>query len=156
MIPVRMIVSTDIFRSTIRENVKTRNKVNKAKMILIIGKVNEPITGRVNPKKRTMTAPTDAPDETPSVYGSASGFFNSPWKEAPAMANENPTSIANSTLGILIETTMLYTIGLISSAIGDEIQPLVIICKIVEKGIEREPTEIPKKMVITKNNIDKA
>ena len=75
--------------------------------MLRIGKVYDPKIGRVNPKKSTMTAPTDAPEETPSVYGSASGFFNNPWKEAPAMANENPTSIANNTLGILIETTML-------------------------------------------------
>ena len=54
------------------------------------------------PKKSVITAPTEAPDDTPRVYGSASGFFSSPWKAAPEIASDAPTSPASTTRGIRI------------------------------------------------------
>ena len=50
------------------------NKVATVK----IGKENNPTTGIETLKKMVTMAPTDAPDEIPNVYGSASGFLKSP------------------------------------------------------------------------------
>jgi len=66
-----------------------------APIILKVGSAYKPTTGIEILKKIVKTAPTDAPDETPSVYGSANGFFNKPWNAAPAIARDAPTSPAN-------------------------------------------------------------
>ena len=44
-------------------------------------------------------APSDAPAETPSVYGVASGLRSRPWNTTPAAASVPPTSAAASARG---------------------------------------------------------
>lgn len=56
----------------------TIKMVINAAMILAIGKVNKPKMGRLSWKNITITAPTEAPEDTPNVYGSANGFLSSP------------------------------------------------------------------------------
>ena len=99
MIPVRMIVSIFIERSTSLAKPMTRNIVIAAPVILKTGNVYVPKIGIDKPKKSVTTAPTEAPDDTPSVYGSASGFFSNPWKAAPEMASAAPTSPAKYDAG---------------------------------------------------------
>ena len=55
--------------------------------------------GSVTPKAMAMTAPSDAPDETPSVEPSASGFLSSPCIAAPARDNAAPVSATHRTRG---------------------------------------------------------
>ena len=47
----------------------------------------------------TAVAPTAAPEDTPSRYGSASGLRTSVWIPAPAIARPAPTTIASSERG---------------------------------------------------------
>src|SRR5262245_10826894 len=47
----------------------------------------------------TTTAPSVAPDETPSVSGDASGFRRNAWNTTPAIAKAAPTSTAARTRG---------------------------------------------------------
>src|SRR5687767_4405137 len=51
-----------------------------------------------------------APDATPSRYGSAKGFRNTPWYAAPLKASEAPTAPASSTRGTLISQTIASTL----------------------------------------------
>ena len=46
-----------------------------------------------------IIAPSDAPAETPSVSGEASGFRSSAWNTTPDSASALPTSAAASTRG---------------------------------------------------------
>ena len=54
------------------------------------------------PERKTMVAPSDAPEATPIKYGSAKGFLNKPWYVAPEMPRDAPTSNARTTLGNLM------------------------------------------------------
>ena len=64
--PVKIIVSTFIERSIFCANKRTRRIVNKCEnRILKKGKVNAPIKGIEILKNMVITAPTEAPDETP-------------------------------------------------------------------------------------------
>jgi hypothetical protein len=47
----------------------------------------------------TTTAPSVAPDETPSVSGDASGFRRNAWNTTPAIAKALPTSADARTRG---------------------------------------------------------
>ena len=67
IIPVKIIVSTDIDFSTNRAKDKTITNVRKPPIILKIGNVNGPRNGILIPRNKTKTAPTDAPEEIPSV-----------------------------------------------------------------------------------------
>jgi hypothetical protein len=49
----------------------------------------------------TSIAPSEAPAETPSVNGVASGFRSSAWKTTPAVASAAPTRAPDSTRGSL-------------------------------------------------------
>lgn len=55
--------------------------------------------GMVMPNAIAMTAPSEAPDETPSVEPSASGFFRSPCMAPPHRDKEAPTSATHMTRG---------------------------------------------------------
>ena len=55
--------------------------------------------GNVMPKAIAITAPKDAPEETPSVEPSANGFFRSPCIAAPAKESAAPTSATHKTRG---------------------------------------------------------
>lgn len=99
-----------------------------------------------------MTAPTDAPDETPNVYGSASGLRNNPWKEAPATAKELPTSKANSTLGNLMVYTMFEYMGSTVSGKSkpNHLEPMIL--TISNGGIDMVPIEIAARTAVTKKS----
>ena len=51
------------------------------------------------PRASTAVAPTLAPDETPSRYGSARGLRTSVWIAAPARPRPAPTTMARTTRG---------------------------------------------------------
>ena len=51
------------------------------------------------PNVIAIIAPSEAPAETPSVYGVASGLRSSPWNTTPAAASVPPTSAAASARG---------------------------------------------------------
>ena len=52
-----------------------------------------------NPRTIWATAPSTAPDDTPTIPGSASGFANVPCIMAPAHPSEPPTSAVRATRG---------------------------------------------------------
>ena len=58
-----------------------------------------PPTAQPAPNVIASIAPSDAPAETPSVYGVASGLRSSPWNTTPAAASVPPTSAAASARG---------------------------------------------------------
>src|SRR5690606_12053994 len=101
-----------------------------APVMLKTGNVYVPRIGIDKPKKSVTTAPTEAPDDTPRVYGSASGFFSNPWKAAPAIASDAPTSPANKTRGIRIFHRILEAV------VSDESQNVLI-------GMLTVPIETP-------------
>src|SRR5690625_210581 len=78
IIPVKIIVSTRIARSIFRAKYNTIKIVKKDANILNNGRVKEPIHGSEILKKIVITAPTEAPEDTPKVKGSANGFLNKP------------------------------------------------------------------------------
>src|SRR5262245_37470158 len=62
---------------------------------------------RIDPANIVATiAPTAAPVETPRMYGSASGFFSSPWYAAPATESAAPTTIPFKTRGMRTSAMM--------------------------------------------------
>jgi hypothetical protein len=78
IIPVKIIVSTFMDLSIFLANNKTAKMVKKEKRILNKGRVNMPANGIDKPKNKVKTAPREAPEDTPIVYGSARGFLNKP------------------------------------------------------------------------------
>ncbi len=56
-------------------------------------------------------APKAAPAETPINPGSANGFRNKPWSDAPDNANEAPTKPAKTTRGVLIWVRTVFWMG---------------------------------------------
>src|SRR5262245_49221426 len=58
-----------------------------------------------------IVAPRPAPAATPSRYGSASGFRNTPWYVAPASASIAPTRAARSTRGTRICQRIASSVG---------------------------------------------
>ena len=61
------MVSTFIERSILFANVRTQKIVSTANEILKTGSVNPPREDMEMPRKMVITAPTDAPEETPNV-----------------------------------------------------------------------------------------
>ena len=66
----------------------------------------KPRPGIVIPKAMDTIAPRDAPELTPMVEPSASGFFSSPCMAAPHSARHAPTSATHSTRGMRTERMM--------------------------------------------------
>ncbi len=62
---------------------------------------------RVNPNTMTETAPSDAPEETPSRYGSASGLRTRACRAVPITARPAPVTAPSSTRGARTSTTMV-------------------------------------------------
>ena len=52
-----------------------------------------------NPKRMARDAPTQAPEDTPSISGATSGFLKTLWYAAPDSASAAPIIIAESTRG---------------------------------------------------------
>lgn len=71
----------------------------------------ENIPNRVTWKTRTSTAPTDAPDETPSSIGSASGLRTRACSAMPDTDRPAPTTPASSTRGSRTSTTIVSRTG---------------------------------------------
>ena len=67
-------------------------------MAITIGPANERL-GMLIPKAIAMTAPSEAPDDTPNVEPSASGLRNKPCMAAPQSESDAPTSATHSTRG---------------------------------------------------------
>src|SRR5699024_6112220 len=65
--PVKIIVSTRIVRSISLAKKRTIKMLINEAIILNTCNVKEPKTGSDSPKKIVTTAPTEAPEETPSV-----------------------------------------------------------------------------------------
>jgi hypothetical protein len=138
-------------RSILLAKVRTKKMVKKENKILSNGNVKEPIKGIDRWKNSVNTAPTDAPEDTPNVYGSANGFLSRPWKAAPAIAREAPTRPDKITLGKRMFRTILEYIG---SIVSNEITPKTFALKIlimVKIGTETVPIEIPNKKARTRN-----
>ena len=55
--------------------------------------------GKVMPKAMAMTAPRDAPEDTPKVEPSARGFFSRPCMAPPQTESEAPVRATHSTRG---------------------------------------------------------
>ena len=97
--PMRMIVLVESDRSSLYESPRmTSSEPNANKIAITIVPANgKPVS--VTPKAMAQTAPSDAPDETPSVEPSASGFLSSPCIAAPARDRAAPVSATHSTRG---------------------------------------------------------
>lgn len=97
--PMRMIVLVESDRSSLYESPRmTSSEPNANKIAITIVPANGK-PGSVTPKAMAQTAPSDAPDETPSVEPSASGFLSSPCIAAPARDRAAPVSATHSTRG---------------------------------------------------------
>ncbi len=64
------------------------------------------------PSRMTLAAPTEAPAEMPSRYGSASGFRITACMTVPITASPPPTSPASSTRGSRSSQTMASRVAL--------------------------------------------
>src|SRR5699024_1731143 len=115
IIPVKIMVSILIVRSTRRAKPMTRNIVTVAPSMLKNSNVYVPMNGIDKPKKSVITAPTEAPEDTTSVYGSESGFFNSPGNQAAALANSVRTTRGSTARGIGIYHNVLCPYGSVAS-----------------------------------------
>ena len=86
------------------------------------------------PRTVTIAAPTDAPDETPKVYGEASGLCKTDCVTAPPTDIAAPVKNASKTLGMRMP-----------HMITDEVSCgfVNMIFKVFKKSIPTLPTEIP-------------
>ena len=75
----------------------------KAKIIANIVVDANGIDGMLIPNAIAITAPSEAPEDTPSVDPSARGFLSKPCIAAPQSDSEAPTRATQSTLGSLTE-----------------------------------------------------
>lgn len=99
------------------ERYTTKNRVPIAPMKAKAGTEQAPrkiLSKRTILKKNARQAPKAAPADTPSVYGSASGFNKIPWKAAPATASPAPTIAAVSIRGKRTSITTTERISSIS------------------------------------------
>ncbi len=78
-----------------------RDPTNAPPVILVIPSVEIP------PKTITATAPQDAPDEIPNMYGSAIGFFVTHCISTPQIARPAPQIAPSITLGNLISLSQV-------------------------------------------------
>ncbi|MMZ64759.1 hypothetical protein D1872_271120 [compost metagenome] len=75
--PARMRLCVGILRPS-RAKASTNHKVSTPVTKATNGSVQTPISAYCRPKKINTAAPTDAPDDTPRVNGSASGLRSTP------------------------------------------------------------------------------
>ena len=73
------------------------------------------------------TAPKVAPDEIPSIPGSAKEFLKKPWNTHPLPARTNPESITSNERGNLIWVKIFFCINNLTSDGWEFFKP--IICK---------------------------
>ncbi len=73
-IPIKTIVAEPMFLSTLAVNEAHTITAAIPNTVPIAASDSSLAIGNVMPKTVTMAAPSDAPDDTPSVYGEASGL----------------------------------------------------------------------------------
>ena len=116
--PHRMIVLFDIDLSIREENAATKKTVASPKIKPVSGRENALKNGRVIPLMMIIPAPKDAPDETPKMYGEASGLRKMDWQTAPLIAKHPPARNASSTRGRRRSHTIETFFGSIFGARG--------------------------------------
>jgi|SRR5690554_1927371 hypothetical protein len=95
--------------------------------------------GILMPKAIAITAPSDAPDDTPRVEPSARGFRNSPCIAPPQMERDAPVSATQITLGNLTDR-IIDGIAIVSG-IGMPQRKFHIVVIVSLMGIVTLPTE---------------
>lgn len=98
-IPHRTIVVLSKFLSTFDAKPTQRITVKRPKIRPTSGSVNVFKNGRVIPVTKIIPTPSDAPLETPSVYGDANGLRRTDWITAPLAEIDAPTRKAIITRG---------------------------------------------------------
>ncbi len=107
--PDRSSTRTSSRRSTLVAILSTSAIANAAPANAETG-TDQPATP-AQPAPIANTAPTAAPPETPSTYGSASGFLRSAWNVAPARPKAPPTSAASTARGSRRSRVIATAIG---------------------------------------------
>jgi hypothetical protein len=100
-----------MFLSSLSEKPIARRTVASPKTKAVRGNVRDPISGSEKPLTIIIAAPTDAPDETPSVYDDASGFCSTLCITVPLTESAAPTRNAVSTRGTLISQKIETVLG---------------------------------------------
>jgi len=152
--PVNIIVLFSILPSILAAKEIAVNIVPNPNAKPNIGKVNIRAKGIVIPRRITNPAPSEAPEETPSVYDEASGFFKTDCMTAPLTDSAAPTIKASRALGSLkfhnIETVVLA----IFSFKGNPNILLPMILIIFKGGTYTLPIAMPKIIIIKVAQID--
>ena len=106
MTPIRMIVlvASDRSRRQARERIRIRDKKAKSIAMAMVPAMGNP--GRVIPSAMESAAPSAAPEDTPMVEPSASGFLSSPCMAAPHRERFAPVSAVQRTRGRRTERMM--------------------------------------------------
>ena len=152
--PVNIIVLFSILLSILEAKEIAINIVPNPNAKPSMGKVNIRAKGIVIPKRITNPAPSEAPDETPSVYDEASGFFNTDCITAPLTDNAAPTINASRALGSLKFHSIATVVFAIFSFKSSPNILLPMIFKIFKGGIYTLPIAMPKIIMITVAHID--
>ena len=100
-IPDKIIVEVDIYLSTMEANLTIISTVKSPHKNPVKGNVSFPNKGNEKLDIISKPTPSEAPEDTPKVYGEANGFLSTDWTTAPLTDNEPPTIKANNTLGNL-------------------------------------------------------
>ncbi len=106
--PIKIIVFVESEKSSLydRESISISEAKANISAITIV-----PASGMLGidiPKAIASTAPKLAPEDTPKVEPSASGFLSSPCIAAPHIEREMPTNATDSTRGSLTDTITEY------------------------------------------------
>jgi hypothetical protein len=137
--PHRITVLFDMVLSRRDENAVTRKTVASPKTKPVKGRVKPLRKGSAIPLMIIIPAPRLAPEETPKMYGEASGFRRMDWQTAPLMARQPPAKNASSALGSRKSHTIETFFGSIDWARGR----LNILCKIIKIVSARLMPELP-------------
>jgi hypothetical protein len=153
-IPVNIIVLFSILPSIrdakeIEINIVPNPNANPSR-----GKVSIRAKGSVIPKRITTPAPREAPEDTPSVYDEASGFFNTDCMTAPLTDNAAPTIKASKALGSLrFHSIATVVLPIFSFKFNPNILcPMIF--KISNGGIYTLPIAMPKTIITRVTHID--
>ena len=108
-----------------------------------------------SPKKIAQVAPSDAPDETPKIYGSAKGFFTTACMIIPESVKPMPTQAARIIRGIRsIQTTstrsLLISVAAKSPAFINNISTISVHAKEIKPNFK--PKIIMQSMVRNSNS----
>ena len=96
--------TTPVSRSLITDQLPNRLLIPKTINVEINAPANAKFTNRklLTPSRIPERAPTAAPPDTPSMYGSANGFLNNTCIATPDIASKLPTANPANVLGMRI------------------------------------------------------